>query len=205
MARQVNKYFVPDLDDLPNTRQGAIAAARRVFEANKEAIRASMLEYQMDNPSQMPDPFDFFQGQVLGKLSAKYGGDNEKIKEKINGKVREVDINFNEAIDKTLRAWSLTSAREWSKRNFLSALKNSNLGLYNHIKSMMSRRSMEHGFHDDIPLGDIWRDDTAIEPTYYVRLANGTILRFTLTNEGNDDESPKWIAYNMDGTYYNYK
>lgn len=205
MARQVNKYFIPDLDDIPNTRQGAITAARRVFEANKDAIRASMLEYQMDNPGRMPDPFDFFQGQVLNKLSVQYGGDNEKRQEKIDGKIRPVDVNIDEALNRTLRAWSLTSKREWSKRNFLSALKNSNLKLFNHLRSRMATRSLEHGWYEDIPLDDIWRDDTAAEPTYFVRLANGEILRFTLTNEGNDDESPKWIAYTMSGDYYQYQ
>ena len=200
MARTVNKYIVPDAGDIPQTRAGAIKRIQQVFAANRQAIAASMYEYaEFDKDAIIPDPYDFFEGRVLERLSEKYGGEDarRRVKNKKTGRWEENDVNIEEAIDKSLNSWSLTPPAERAKRNFLHAIRNSNERMFNYIKSRMGVITREHGYFDGIPLGDIQYDDTAEHSTYLIRTTNGKFLRAVFHSDGND--SPKWHLYDENG------
>lgn len=198
MARIVNKYIVPDSEGYSDTRAGAIKRIQQVFAANREAIARTLQEHKDKvHPDYMPDDYSFFEGKVLDNLSERYGGKNKqlRVKDKKTNRWRDNDINVERAIDITLNNRVLTSYEEAGKRGFLKAIRNSNQRMYNYIKRNMATISIEHGYDDGIPLGDIWYSDTDEFQTYLIRTRDGRILKAVL--EAKDDDSPEWHLYDM--------
>ena len=197
MGRIVNKYTVPDGTAQPN-RQGAIKRIQEVFEANKEAITASVYEVVSATHAELDDSvYDVFERSVLDNLSEDYGGNDarKKVKNRYGTYVKN-DVNIEQAIDKTLLNQHFTPLAERYKRNFLTSIRNANQRMYNYIKSQMGARNREHGYYDGIPLGDITYDEFAEHTTYLIRTADGKFLKAVF--EAVDGEnSPTWHLYDV--------
>lgn len=190
MARQINKYIIPDLGAIENRIQ-AEDALMKIYQANQREIIKSVRQFAADTGGELPDDlYDVFAESVLNNLSVKYGGYDPRTKIKRKGKIIDNDVKFEEALERTLRGHIFTPYEDVAKRNFLTAIKNNYSNYWNFLRNNMRRANAGY-FYEDLYLEDVWYDESA--GYYLVRLANGRLIRFV--HEPGPNGSPQWVAY----------
>lgn len=189
--RQVNKYVVPE-EEVEQNRVGALKRIRSVYEANEKKIGYNILQHvEMTGGRLDVSPYDFFEEAVLERLSARYGGYDERLyRRDRNNKNILNDVNIEEAIDKVLKGYALTPRGESGRRNFLNGLYTKYHGYWAYLKKNFGATDMVDG----IPIDAVSYDKTI--DGYVVQLPNGKRVYFV--KEMGPNGSLRWVMYDYD-------
>lgn len=195
-TRQYKQFIIPaDLSKVKNRAQ-AEDALMKIFQANRKTIIGNLIESTRKLAAigaeiELPeDWYDTFAENVLDKMSVKYGGYDPRTRIKKDGKLIENDVDFEEALLRTLRSPSYTPYAYTAKRNFLKAIKDNYKNYWDYLQKNARART-PGDFYEGIDLEDVSYDEAS--GSYLVRLFNGNFVRFV--HERGPNGSPEWVAY----------
>ena len=195
-TKQYKQFIIPEDLSWVKNRAQAEDVLMEIFQANRKTIIGNLIDntrklagkgVEIELPE---DWYDTFAENVLDKMSVKYGGYDPRTRIKKNGKYIDNDVDFEEALMRTLRSPSYTPYTYTAKRNFLKGIKDNYANYWNFLQKNM-RAKGPGDYYEGIDLDDVIYDEAS--GSYLVRLFNGRIIRFV--HERGPNGSPEWRAY----------